>query len=93
MNTFHDFASCIYTTQGQFLCKKNERGNGIEDESIRRPPMIVENFAQVNTTPNQNSSVCTTLGKKLSDAVSGYNCTTFINNAPPNCEFQFKCKE
>ncbi len=94
MNTFHDFASCIYTTQGQFLCKKHERGDGVENESSRRPPMIVENFTQINITPNQKSSVCASLGKTLSDVISGYpNCTSFINNAPPNCEFQFKCKE
>lgn len=86
MNTFHDFASCIYTTQGQFLCKQL-------DQKMNKPPMIVENFAQINTQPNEKSSICIALGKKLTDAVSGYNCSSVINNSPPNCDFQFKCKD
>ncbi len=83
MNSFHNFASCIYTAQGQILCQSNEK----------KTPMIVENFAQVNTQPNQTTGVCTTLGKKLSDIANNYNCSAVINNTPPNCTFQFKCSE
>lgn len=86
MNTFHDFTSCIYTTQGQVLCNKPGKD--------KKPgPMIVENFAQINQRPNESMSTCTTLSKKLSEAVSGYKCSSIINNSPPNCDFQFKCAE
>ena len=85
MNTFHNFASCIYTTQGQILCQSVEKQV--------KTPMIVENFAQVNTNPNQTSGICKSLGKKLSDIVSNYNCTSIINSNPPNCSFEFKCTQ
>lgn len=83
MNTFHNFSPCIYTAQGKVVCQKQDNQTKL--------PFLLESF--VNTKPNQNSGDCEKLNKRLSDVVGNYNCNTVIDKNPPECSFQFKCKE
>ena len=85
MNTFHNFSTCIYTTQGKVVCNK------AKDATKPSLPFLLESF--VNTNPNQQDNDCSLMNKKFNEVAVNFNCSSQIDNNPPNCSFKFDCKE
>jgi hypothetical protein len=78
-NTFHNFATCIYTAQGQIVCQNGHS---------TKKPLMLEGF--VDTRPNENEAPCHMLNKKFNETASKYQCNASSEIADPkNCTFRF----
>lgn len=82
MNTFHNFAKCIYTSQGKVVCQKKETKTNV--------PMLLETFVNINTTPNQKD--CNSLAPKFNDLITGFNCNINSTNKDNDCTYNILCK-
>jgi len=82
MNTFHNFATCIYTSQGKVVCHKKETKTNV--------PMLLETFVNINTDPNQKD--CSLLAPKFTDLINGFNCNINSINTDNECTYNISCK-